>query len=488
MVKCIISFLIALLPFSLLAQEGFSLKVQLHNYENDTLLLAYYHGERQLIKDTLFRDHESNQFFISREESLDPGMYLVVMKPDMRFFQLIVDDNEQDLSLEADAESISGSIQFENAPQNTAFFNYLNFLENQRKKADGLREGDEEDMDEEEKEALRKKLLNIDEEVIEFQNKLTVEFEGQFLGVFLKANRDPQPPEFDGSDSEIRRQRFQYVRKHFFDYLDVTDSRLMRSPVLASRVNHYVDNLIPRHPDSISIELTKILDRMMENEQIFRFFLPHFVNKYARSNIIGMDAVYVHLIDTYYKTGKATWASEEQLKSIVENADRMRPTLIGKTAPDIVLQDRDGQRVRLHELEYDYTILYFWRPDCGHCRRYTPQIVRFMREFEDENIGLVTICTKFTDEVETCWKYIDDTDGTDLFLNLVDPFHRSRFSVLYNVRSTPLLFVLDADKEILSKRLSAEQLFDVVPMLMKRNGQDGMEMLEEDPLDQTQGE
>lgn len=488
MVKLTITFLIALFPLSLMAQEGFSLKVQLHNYENDTLLLAYYHGERQLIQDTLFRNSEASYFSLNREEPLDPGMYLVVLKPDMRFFQLIVDEDEQNISLEADAEEISSSIQFENSPQNTAFFRYLNFLENQRKKAEELREGEDEEMEEEEKELLREKLASIDEEVIEFQNNLIDEFETRFLGVFLKANRDPQPPEFEGTDSEIRRQRFEYVRNHFFDHLDVTDSRLMRSPVLASRVNHYVTNLVPRHPDSISVALTGILDQMMENEQIFRFFLPHFVNKYARSNIIGMDAVYVHLIDTYYKTGKATWASEEQLKSIIENADRIRPTLIGKTAPDLVLQDRDGQRVRLHELEFDYTILYFWRPDCGHCRRYTPQIVRFMREFEEENIGLVTICTKFTDEVETCWKYIDDTDGTDLFVNLVDPFHRSRFSVLYNVRSTPLLFVLDADKEILSKRLSAEQLFDVVPMLMKRNGKEDMEMLEEEPLDPRHGE
>ncbi len=465
------------LPALTTAQEGYRMEVDLREYDNDTLLLAYYMGERQLIKDTAFRSNEG-LFVFEWDEPIDPGMYMLVEMGEMNFFQLLVDEGENDLRISAEHGNITESIEVSGSPQNTAFFKYLAYLDEQRKKADRLRE-EKNELPEEEREALQEQLTEIDERVLGHQKELAEEYSDKFFGVFLKANMDPEMPEFEGTDEEVRREQFQYYRKNFFENIDLTDDRLLRSPVLATKVNQYLDQVVPRHPDSISKAVTLILDEMEENRAIFRYFLPNLLNKYARSNIIGMDAVYVHIIDTYYRQDRAPWTNEEQLNQILERADRMRPVLIGKTAPDITVQDREGSRVRLHDLDYEITVLYFWRPDCGHCRRYTPRIIEFLNDFEDKGVGVVTICTKFTDEGETCWDYVDKTEGAEDLFNLVDPFHRSRFSVKYDVRSTPMIYILDADKEILSKRLSADQLFDVVPMFLD-DDEEAMEMLEDE--------
>ena len=474
--KLKLTLLLLLMGPFLFAQEGYRIEFQLENYEGDTLFLAYYHGNRQFMADTAVST--TGNFVFEGEEALDPGMYIGVRSPERTFFQLLVDNDEMHFSAKGDEEDFVNTVRFTGSPQNSAFYEYLSFLDQQRKKTAELNE-ERESASERRVRRIERELEEINSEVLSKQSEIIETFDGGLVGAILKGNKEPEIPDFEGAEEEVRRERFKYYKKHFFDNIDLTDERLFRSPVMFAKVNQYMEQLTSRHPDSIMVSLDYILGQMEESPTVFRFYLAHYLNEYARSKIIGMDAVYVHLVDTYYREGRAWWVGEEQLERILENADAIRPTLIGKTAPDITVQKRDGQRVRLHDLDYDYTILYFWRPDCGHCRRYTPQIIDFIREWSDKGVGVVTVCTKFTDEVDTCWEYMDKTEGTDLMLNLVDPFHRSRFSVLYNVRTTPLIFVLDSDKKILSKRLSAQQLSEVMPMFMDdKEGPMNMEQAE----------
>ena len=447
----------------LFGQSGYQIEFQLKNYEGDTLFLAYYQGDKQFMADTALMI--DGKFVFQGNEPLNPGMYIGVRSPERTFFQFLVDDSEMHFSAKADEKDFVSSVQFTGSPQNKAFYEYLSFLNQQRQITASLNE-ERETASERRLKKIESELEEISKQIQTKQTEIINNFDNGLVAAILKGNREPELPEFEGSEEEVRRERFRYYKNHFFDNIDLSDERLFRSPVMFSKVNQYLEQLTSRHPDSIIVSLDYIIDQMEESPLVFRFFLAHYLNQYARSKIIGMDGVYVHLVDKYYRQGRAWWVAEDQLKRILENADNIRPTLIGEIAPDITVQNKDGKRVRLHDLDYDFTVLYFWRPDCGHCRRYTPQIIDFMKEWGDKGVGVVTICTKFTDEVESCWEYLDKTDETDLLVNLVDPFHRSRFSVLYNVRTTPLIFLLDADKKILSKRLSALQLSEVMPMFM----------------------
>ena len=44
------------------------------------------------------------------------------------------------------------------------------------------------------------------------------------------------------------------------------------------------------------------------------------------------------------------------------------------------------------------------------------------------------------------------------WLNYADPHLRSNFRVQYNVRTTPVIYILDKDKKIIAKKLDVEQL------------------------------
>jgi thiol-disulfide isomerase/thioredoxin len=285
----------------------------------------------------------------------------------------------------------------------------------------------------------------------------------------VRAGLEIKVPDMEGDEGEVQLKTYKYYKAHYFDNVDFANPGLLRSPLLFNRVESYLERLTPRHPDSIAIALTIVLDEMKPSYETFKYYLIHYLNEYAQSKIVGMDAVYVRLVDEYYRTGDADWTDPEQLKKILSNAQSIKPTLIGKTAPDIAFENRAGEQMNLHEMSADYTVLYIWQPDCGHCKKQTPKLIKFYEDYKESGVEVVAVCMKFTDEVPKCWEYIDSRPGMELFYNLVDPYNRSKYPTLYYVKSTPQLFVLDKDKKILTKRIGVEQLPEVMDALMKKS-------------------
>ncbi len=451
-------------------ESGYAIKIKLNGYDKDTLFIAYHFGDKQYIKDTLLRQTDG-LFVFKGTEKLECGVYLVVMRPDNNYFQILVTDSEQRFSLEVNKDKPTESIKFTTAPDNKLFYEYLNYLGNKRPLADTLRAQVERMSDEGKKKILQDKLDKLNTEVETYQSDLVKKHAGTLTASIIKANLPFNTPEFEGATEEEKQiKKWHFTRDHYFDNLDVTDPCMLRTPFLFQRIEYFVQKLHVQHPDSISIAIDVVLEKLRPAEETFKFYLIHFLNYYARSNIVGMDAVYVHLVDKYYATGQAPWTEEDQLKKIIDNANSLRPILIGKIAPDIKLQKRDGTPFSLHEVNSEYTILYFWRYDCGHCKKSTPIMKEFYEKFKDKGVKIVGVCAKFTDEVPKCWEYVDENHLEDWIL-AVDPYHRSRFSTIYDLKSTPQIFVLDRKKEILSKKIGAEQLEELMNKIieMKQN-------------------
>lgn len=446
-------------------ESGYNIKIKINDYTYDTLFIAYHFGDKQYIKDTIVRGADG-QFLFQGADELECGIYLVVMRPDNNYFQILVTDKEQRFSLEATKAKPTETIKFSAAPDNKLFYEYLNYLGSRRPLADTLRAEADRTTDEKKKKTLLDKLDKLNVEVEDYQAQLVVKHAGTLTAEIIKANLPLKTPEYEGKEEEIMIKKWHYTRDHYFDNLKLTDPCLLRSPFLFQRVEYYIQKLNVQHPDSIANAVEYVLEKMRPAEETFKFYLIHYLNYYARSNIVGMDAVYVRLVDKYYATGLAPWTEEEQLKKIIDNANTLRPILIGRIAPDIKLQKRDGTPFSLHEVDSEYTILYFWRHDCGHCKKSTPVMKEFYEKFKDRGVKIVAVCAKFTDEVPKCWEYVDE-NHLENWIQAVDPFHRSRFSTIYDLKSTPQIYILDRKKEILSKKIGAEQLEEVMDKIIQ---------------------
>ncbi|MFK7807874.1 MAG: redoxin family protein [Saprospiraceae bacterium] len=447
------------------AQEGYKIDVEVKNFPEKEAYLAYYYGDKPYIKDTVVVD-PNGRFTFQGEESLDGGIYLIVLPPDNQFVQIFISEGEQRFSVKADNVDLNGSIEVEGSPDNKLFYDYMAFLSGKIKEKERLM-GEKEKADEAGKKAVDEKLEQMDVAVKAYHNNIITKHPKTLTAAFVSNRVDPELPEFEGTDEEIQIARWHYVKDHYFDNFDMTDERLVHAPFFFQRVNQYIEKLTVQHPDSLTKGIDTILKQVQPAEETFKFYLVHFLNKYAKSKIVGMDAVYVHLVENYYEKGLAPWTEKEQLDKIIKNGKTLKPILIGKTAPNISVQKEDKTPISLHDVKSDFTVMIFWAPDCGHCKKSMPKLIEFYDKFKDRSVEIFAVCSKVTDKVPECWKFIDEREDMKQWINVVDPYLKSRYKQIYDVRTTPQIFVLDENKKILSKRIGVEQLEDVLEKMIE---------------------
>ena len=453
-----LTFACFLLTYMAVGQQ-FELKVKLDNYAEEILYLGYHFGDKQYLRDSSTTKDKNGYFTFSSDTLIDKGLYLVLMAPEKKHFQVIIDD-EQKFSLTADAAQIDKSIKFKGSVQNTAFYEYMDFLGQLRKDADVLKEKMDQSTDEAEKTAIQDQLMVKNGEVRKYQEKVVNKHPKSLLAAIMKANWEIETPEFEGTEEEVLYKKFYYTRDHFFKYMDMTDPRLIRTPLMHARVDVFVNKYHAIMPDSAIQAVEKVMKLVEPNEPAFRFFLSNFLNTYSRSKYVGMDAVYVHLVDNYYAKGKAKWVDEENLAKIVKEAEKLKPILLGKKAPELTMTDREGRPVKLYDINSEFTVLVFWAPDCGHCKKSMPDVNKTAEKFKSKGVTLLSFCSKVND-VTDCWEMIDKQKLNHL-MHVVDPYYKSRFKDKYQVTTTPKIYILDKDKIIISKNIGTEQLDEIL--------------------------
>ncbi|OAV44805.1 TlpA disulfide reductase family protein [Lewinella sp. 4G2] len=449
------------------AQDSHRITVTIDGYEEEIISLANNVLDKQYIVDTAYRNDAGNYVFESDTAALPGGIYLVVMAPDNNYFQVLINNDDQEFSLKTSIDDLS-DVKVKGSKDNELFFSYLEYLDGQQEKgATAQQVLADSSATEAQKKVASDALTALDEEVKAYQEALIEKNPTTFTAKIVKTNLSFPPPDFpELADEEERREaQFRWLQAHYLDPLDLRDDRLLRTPFLIQRIEYFVDRLHVQHPDSVSAAIDQVLARMDPQSELYKYYVVHFTNRAASSKIVGRDAVYVHMVDKYYASGKAYWADPDQLKSMLENVEKLRPILIGEQAPDLKMKTRDGQDVTLYGTDAKYTILYFWAFDCGHCKKSTPVIKDFYAKWKPRGVEIFSICTKQS-KIEKCWEYIDEKEIGD-WMHVTDKY--LRFYKNYDIKSTPTIFVLDENKKIISKKIGAEQLDTLLEMFERQD-------------------
>jgi thiol-disulfide isomerase/thioredoxin len=264
----------------------------------------------------------------------------------------------------------------------------------------------------------------------------------------------PVPIGFANPDSVRWVRNYNYNKDHFFDNIDLNDERLLRTPLLYARLDAFFSSVLIQAPDTINKEIDKLIKKCSGNHKIFQFISVYLFNHFRESEIMGQDAVMVKIADDIYLSGKADWVSKEFKDDLRKQIDLMRPNLIGKKAENLVMDSYNGIFVSLYDVEKDFTILYFWEPNCGHCQEATPKLKVYYDKPKDYSLEVFAVCT--TSDKAKWTKYIEDNKLT--WINGWDPKRSSHFDYYYNIQSTPTVYILDKNKKIIAKKLGVEEI------------------------------
>ncbi len=428
----------------------------------DEVILAHYYGDKQYIDDTI-RVDASGRGTIEADTLLPQGIYMVVLEQS-NYFELLI-GNDQQFSFNTHANDFVGSTKFEGSEVNEGFQEYQRFMLKQNNQSMVLRNRIQEVANKPDSLQLVKAKLNIlDQEVKQKWDELEQKYPNTMLSVLIDGMRNPEIPEFE-IDPEIENKdsarwflSYNYNKQHFWDNIDFSDQRLLYTPVFHRRLNHYFSNILVPNPDTLITYIDKTLEQTNGNEQMFRYMLQYFINNFQGTKIMGMDKVFVHLAENYYLTDRVDWISNETRKDIRERMLLTKPNLIGNVAPDLKLPNSFDEYERLHDISAKAILVYFWEPGCGHCKKATPIIKEAYEKFRDAGFEVFAV---YTQSDKDRWiEYLHEKNIE--WINVFDPYYTSNFRAYYNVRATPMLYLLDEDKKIIAKQFAAKDLESIL--------------------------
>lgn len=450
--------------------DGYNIKVKIHNLKDSTIYLAYHFGDKEYMKDTIKLDANGEGVF-KGPEKLDQGIYLVVLPP-KTYFEVVVGD-KQSFSVENDTANFVQNFKSVGSEENDVFYGDMRFIVQKQKEREALnKQLKDSEKDEKKTKEIKDKLTQLDKEVEANRKKIRQEHSNLLYSKVLYMLQDtevPEAPKNSKGEPVDSFFAFHFYKAHYFDHIDLADPRMLKTPILFNKVDNYLERVCSQDFDSLNKEVDLILTQSKPNDECFRFWLVTLLNKYANSKVMGQDEVYVHLVDNYYAKGMATWLDSTDLYRIVSTAQDMKPTLIGKKAPGLMLKDTSGNYHSLYDMKCKYVLLYFYDPDCGHCQKETPHVVAQY----DSLKGKYDLCVyAATTEVEKeKWeKFIKDYKIGE-FTNVGDIELHDNFRQIYDIKSTPRIFLLDRDRVIRAKRFGAEQIGMILEGLEKMEKQ-----------------
>ncbi len=440
------------------AQDAYKIEVKITNITDSVLYLANYYGDKTLLADTAFVKGKGH-FVFEKDEKLPGGLYILVSQDKKSLFEFLVADSPE-MKFETQSPDYIDHMKVSNSDENRLFFKYLLFSGQLYDRVKPLNEHLKKlDKESDSIQILRKQISDINQEMINYKEDLISEHPQTFLAAFFRLIKDPVIPDTlstlpDGSKDST--YPYRYYKAHFWDGIDLSDDRLMRTPIFHKKLDTYFDNVVSKNADSIIYEIDHLLGQMEEKGEMYKYSLWHLTVKFDESQIMGHDGILVYLSDNYFSKGKAPWLHEDVLKNILDEADKRRGSLIGNLAPNLIMQDTSFKPRSLHDISNKYTILYFWDPECGHCKKETPKLVEFYENYADSlDVEIFAVCADTN--MSEMKEYIRTKNMS--FINVNGPrSYTADYHDIYNIFSTPVIIVIDENKKIIAKRLASEQL------------------------------
>lgn len=204
------------------------------------------------------------------------------------------------------------------------------------------------------------------------------------------------------------------------------DARVLTYPLIDNKLNSYFDNLYA-DADRIIAEMDTLIAKTGDCVEVRDYLLWFFYRKYYNPVYMNLDDVYIHLVDEYFLKLELENVSESVINVMADRARNLSHLKIGAKIPNIG---------NLYTIESPYTALIFYDKTCKKCA----QEGRILEDIRTRHPEMVIFPVE-----------IHSTDMKHLL-------------EIYDIQTTPLIYVLDKHKKIIAKRINAEKVEQVLNM------------------------
>lgn len=475
--------------------QGYEIKVNFKGAKDSLFYLVKYTFDQQYIADTA-KNVKNGIGVFKGKTPLDKGVYTLVSQEKGIYFDFFINESQK-FTIASDMKDMVNNLKATGNNENENFFSYVKYLSNKNREVEGLKAKTKGKSKEDSTKFMNDNLKTLNNDVKKFEEDFMTKVKGSFLFDVLNLKTEKEAKEIpkasNGRPDSV--YQYYYYKNHYWDGVDFKDERIVRTPFFDDRVKKYFENVIVTNPDTVIAEIDKVMKKCNEGNLVYNLMLGHLTYKYEQSKIMGFDKVFCHLAGNYIVNGKAKGVySDETVEKIKERYLIMKDLLLGAKVSELYMIDTVyGKEVlkmgfdtaktsksvtdlyyknlekltpmfrSLYQVNAKYTVLVFWASDCGHCQTEMPKLHEALSKLKGK-IDHKVYAVQTKDDVNEWKKFIRDKKIGD-FIHVFDPIHLNDLKTKFDIYSTPVIYILDKEKRIAAKRLSAEQVSDMLNML-----------------------
>jgi thiol-disulfide isomerase/thioredoxin len=469
--------LIALLLLSSVfsfGKSGYKLEINFPKDINDSVVyLAHFYAKNL---PTIFtvdsaKVSSNKTVLFQKKDSILGGIYLIVYNHRSKIVEFVL-NNGDDFSIDfKPGKNGSSTAVFKNSVENTHYQAY---------NAESEEMGNTNRMllaklalakNHDDTTAVATAFQQLTTQQLEQRKNYIKQYPNTFLAKVFMSLQSPEVPKgphyLEGGKTVDSLFDYTYYKAHYWDNFDFKDDRLINTPVYDTKLNDYFSKWIYQIPDTINAEADKILKATRNSKELFRYTLRTLTANALQSKIMGMDEVSVYLVEHYYMKGDAYWLSKKDLDWYEERARKMSPTVLGNTAPELLMQDvfTLGDKP-LSELKAKYTVVIIWDYDCPVCKKEVPKLDSVYNAILKSK-GVKVYSVASGGELDKVQQFIKDNKIED-WTNVADVNNNTGFKEKYDAYSTPKIYLLDENKKIIGKGLDHSNINTVIEILEKK--------------------
>ena len=446
--------------------------LQTPSYKSGLAYLTYYYGKNRNIQDSAIVNNKGIAIF-KKNEKLLPGIYSIIFPGKNSFVDFFV-DKEQIITIKADTTDLINKTIVTGSKENVLFQQYQKYIAVKGKQLQAAQQAYTNSKTKADSILHEANFQKLNKELTDYRENIMKQYSQSMLATLFKAMKDPGFPIPRPVTREDSITNYNFYKKHYWDEINFMENRMIRTPFFLPKVERYFRDILTPSADTIIKEADHLLLLARTNTEMYKFLLNWLTDEYIYPKYMGQDAVFVHLFEKYHSKGVSKWLSEKQLSAIANRAYMLMANLIGEKAAELEMVDSTGTPCPLYSVNADYTVVVFWDPTCGHCREEVPRIDSlYNAKWKQQGVKIYGVLSE--NEKEKWVQFIKEHNlnnwvhvyQTEQTRKAIEDSQRPGYKQLYDVTQTPVLYLLDKQKRIVAKKLTLQQMDELLQTKLK---------------------
>lgn len=452
--------LLALGTQAVAQNKGYKITLKIDKLPQGWVKMGYYYGALAYLIDSQRVEKTKLAYTFSGKSKLTKGFYFFAL-PESPPLDFIADTN-QNFVVETEFSHLKDSVFAENSTENEQYYEYLRYFSPRENEIQGYNA-----------QISAMQSMNNKEmaTMLENQKQIIVTEINTYIRAYIKlypenlqtkvlvAGKNVVVP--DSIPKTVNKKAnyayYRHIIEHFWDSYDFKDPRLVRTKVFDKKLTTYFEQVVPKNPDSSIAHLDKLLLRAKNtDETTYQAMVIWIANHFDKIDVMGFDAIYIYIAEKYLTPKAAPWLNLADRTRTDYKVGLYKNTLLGNETPPIALVDTLNKPIYLKDIEADYTFLMFYSPKCSHCIEEMPKFYELFQKYEAKNVKAIAISIDKDEKIKKEWRSFIRKNGWN-WVNATPADTETKFQETFAAYNLPVVYLLDSNKKILMKRLSAAQ-------------------------------